>query len=115
MMCDQCKGEFTALTDMPSTCTHGYVKMGDTVYERITSYHDVNEECHDCGIVNGNIHHWGCDIERCPKCCDSANAGHCKDNSIEHRDCNGQFISCDCTEDEKVNMIFLTKKEFNQV
>jgi len=39
-------------------------------YWRNSSYFDVNDRCHDCEIVNvdGNFHHFGCDIERCPKC-----------------------------------------------
>lgn len=38
----------------------------------------VNREtCHDCGAKEGQLHHLGCDMERCPKC------GH-------------QLISCGC-------------------
>lgn len=33
--------------------------------------------CGDCGAKPGHIHHFGCDLERCPKC-------------------GGQLISCDC-------------------
>ena len=24
--------------------------------------------CHDCGVMEGEIHHYGCDMERCPFC-----------------------------------------------
>jgi hypothetical protein len=24
--------------------------------------------CHDCGAAKGNLHHPGCDVERCPVC-----------------------------------------------
>ena len=54
-------------------------------WKRDTTYYDVNKRCHDCGIENkkGNVHHWGCDMERCPKC-------------------KGQLISCGCWEEQKM-------------
>ena len=33
--------------------------------------------CHDCGVMEGEIHEYGCDMENCPFC-------------------GGQLISCDC-------------------
>lgn len=28
----------------------------------------AERECHDCGVVAGEFHHRGCDVEECPKC-----------------------------------------------
>ncbi|OLC27403.1 MAG: hypothetical protein AUH69_06265 [Actinobacteria bacterium 13_1_40CM_4_65_12] len=36
--------------------------------------------CGDCGVAPGGTHHFGCDIEQCPRCGD-------------------QLISCDCAEE----------------
>ena len=75
MICEDCKCNMTEV----DSCTVKYISIGGIPYERDTAYYDVNEHCHDCGIKNtpGNIHHFGCDIERCPRC-------------------DGQLISCDC-------------------
>lgn len=40
----------------------------------------MSQQCHDCGVKEGQIHKFGCDMERCP-CCGK------------------QLISCDCFED----------------
>lgn len=76
--CRDCGKEMLALETV--TCTLKFLMGEDgTYWERDASYYDVNGRCHDCGIENkqGNVHHCGCDIERCPKC-------------------GGQLLSCDC-------------------
>lgn len=74
-ICEEC-GDM--MGDTPS-CTHRYIQYGDEYFERNTTYFDKNDKCHDCGISNkeGNVHHMGCDMERCPRC-------------------EGQLIGCGC-------------------
>lgn len=75
--CDDCKQEMLTA----KSCLYRYIKINGKVYLRNVQYHDINTRCHDCGIVNGKIHHFGCDMERCPKC-------------------KGQMLSCDCDKTE---------------
>jgi hypothetical protein len=37
------------------------------------------QPCHDCGVVKGQLHVFGCDVERCPVC-------------------GGQVIFCECND-----------------
>jgi len=75
--CKDCKKEMLKV----KTCSIKFrcIKIDGEIYPRDTINFDYNERCHDCGIENriGNLHHFGCDVERCPKC-------------------NGQLISCSC-------------------
>ncbi len=66
------------------TCTHQYTTIDGKNYKRNTTYHDIGEHCHDCGILNGGIHHYGCDMERCPKCADEQQLISCE--------CNKEFV-----------------------
>jgi hypothetical protein len=36
-----------------------------------------HSRCHDCGVLGGQTHHIGCDMEQCPNCYE-------------------QFLGCDC-------------------
>jgi len=66
MNCPDCKQGMLAA----DSCTFPYLKFEDRFYRRNTTYFDEGERCHDCGIVNkaGNVHHFRCDMERCPRC-----------------------------------------------
>ena len=73
--CETCEQEMLE----SDTCKTKIITINGVVFERNSTYFDVNERCHDCYIVNekGNYHHFGCDMEKCPKC-------------------KGQLISCGC-------------------
>ena len=47
---------------------HSYIIDGKE-YEAIKQGDDGNEGvCHDCNARQGEYHHPGCDMEKCPKC-----------------------------------------------
>jgi len=79
--CEDCKKEMIG----SKSCTAKYIMIDNVIYLRNTTYFDSGKNCHDCGIENkkGNIHHYGCDMERCPKC-------------------KKQLISCSCGDNVKV-------------
>lgn len=74
MILEECDDGFDV-----SSCIYPFIKIDDGLFERDNTYFDVNQRCHDCNIVNkeGNYHHFGCDMETCPKC-------------------SGQLIDCSC-------------------
>jgi hypothetical protein len=73
-ICDVCKQEMTE----GGGCKATVVLIGGFGFPRSRD-HDESDDgrCHDCGAVHGELHHPGCDMERCPVC-------------------NGQLISCGC-------------------
>lgn len=93
--CYDCKKEMTK----SKSCSNKFrcIKIDGKAYPRNTTEFDYNTNCHDCGIENktGNIHHFGCDMETCPKC-------------------KGQLISCNCRKEaigvnEKWKILYLPK------
>lgn len=86
MICKDCNQEMT----LGKTCTVTHLNINNEIFKRIPFVFNSGEKCHDCGILNnsGHIHHYGCDMERCPKC-------------------SGQLISCNCTKYLDKNIIFL--------
>lgn len=85
--CEDCKKEM----ETARSCVFPYlIHKGKAYDRRITQEHiddwgyTTKDRCGDCGIQMkaGNVHHYGCDIERCPIC-------------------GGQLISCDCFDGEE--------------
>ena len=77
-ICADCKQEM--LDEETKSCKEfPHIFLAEVMFERDTEYFDYNARCHDCDIENkpGNVHHYGCDIERCPLCA-------------------GQLLSCGC-------------------
>ena len=79
--CNGCEKEMIG----SRSCNKKLIWIKDEWYKRNTNYYDKNKRCHDCGIINkkGNVHHEGCDVERCPQC-------------------RGQLLSCGCMEEYEV-------------
>jgi len=73
-ICDYCKQEMS--DDNTESCLLSKVMIDDKIYNRVDvseddiKYGSVGLRCHDCNILvgKGNYHHFGCDMERCPKC-----------------------------------------------
>ncbi len=40
------------------------------------------QPCHDCNVTKGQLHHIGCDMERCPACFNQAISCTCSDRVI---------------------------------
>jgi len=64
--CDYCKQEMKEA----DSCTFPYlVDKNQMHYQRSRAhFNEPSGRCGDCGIKHGGIHHYGCDVERCPKC-----------------------------------------------
>jgi hypothetical protein len=61
---------------------HPTVVIGGVEYQRIRygeeeSGWGAERPCHDCAVIRGQYHAFGCDVEECPAC-------------------RGQAFSCDC-------------------
>jgi hypothetical protein len=81
-ICEDCNREMT----LAASCEARAVDLADARYLRIPYRPEWNAgdstiRCHDCGVRPGGFHHFGCDMERCPRC-------------------HGQLFCCDCWPDD---------------
>lgn len=78
--CNICSQEMK----IADSCTFNGIRINGRIYLRDAAYFDKSVRCHDCGIVNkdGNVHHYGCDMERCPRCGNQLISCGCKKESV---------------------------------
>ena len=82
VICKLCEQDMNAV----DTCTVTTMILKDHYgiqmeFDR-SRFHFTEESgrCHDCGIKHGEIHHLGCDVERCPRCREQLITCYCWDN-----------------------------------
>ncbi len=65
-ICKDCGQDMMAA----DACTKTRLLFTDNqIKERNTEhFEEPSGRCHDCNIKHGEVHHWGCDVERCPIC-----------------------------------------------
>ena len=64
--CSYCKLEMKEA----DSCTLPFLVDFKQVHYKRSKAHfkEPSGRCGDCSIKHGGIHHFGCDVERCPKC-----------------------------------------------
>ena len=82
-VCEDCRQEML----LAVTCkARSAMTLGDEVFKPISYGSETiwpggfTGPCGDCGVALGGTHHFGCDLEQCPRC-------------------GEQLIGCDCVED----------------
>ena len=63
--CPDCQREMRLA---PSCVADFAVVVGDKTFDRIRHPTAAAARCDACGVKPGGVHHFGCDMERCPSC-----------------------------------------------
>jgi len=78
-ICPDCEQEM----QQADSCNYNAIIINGVEYERSREHFgEPNGRCHDCGIKHGETHHFGCDVERCPKCGLQLIGCYCLPNNI---------------------------------
>ena len=88
-------GKFLTIYMNPPTCPYVYVRLKveeKKPYERIKTDIDF---CPGCSVTNGNVHHIGCALERCPKCHDFLQTCSCCDDVRYYKSPNDEGVFAD--------------------
>ena len=87
--CEDCNREMT----LAASCDANVVDLAGHQYARIPYRQprrakalDSTMRCHDCGVRPGGYHHFGCDMERCPRCSGQLFCCHCWDDETDDDD-----------------------------
>ncbi len=88
--CEACNQEFHS-TD---GCTWQYVEIEGELYSREGVYafgkeykQTTNVEglrCDDCGVSLGSVHHFGCTLEKCPRCLEALSTCACDEVHVRY-------------------------------
>ncbi len=84
-VCDYCGLE---MTDADG-CSDRPLKIEGRSYQPVRHGREpgmkgVRNRCHDCYVLPGQVHHHGCDMERCPACGDQSIGCDCVWAGEEH-------------------------------
>ena len=62
--CPDCQREMR----LAPTCSSTFVAVGKSTLDRVRYPVSEITRCDSCNVMPGGLHHFGCDMERCPNC-----------------------------------------------
>lgn len=74
-----------------TTCTGNVIEIDGKPHPPVPAA----EDCGDCGVSKGGIHHPGCDIELCPCCGDQRIHCNCSNPRCENCGIHMEYVGAD--------------------